>query len=84
MQCTGGKHDGVTAGDVLAFFTGASQIPPLGFEADCVLNFSETGCYPTASTCGLVLTLPIQCQDFDSFQSKFLYAIKNHGGFGLE
>ena len=60
MRCTGGKHDGAAIGDVLEFFTGASQISPLGFEAKCILNFNETGFYPTASTCGLILTLRVK------------------------
>ena len=72
----------VTMGMVLAFFTGAEAIPPLGL-GDAILNFSDTNPYPTASTCGLCLTLPTKHCDYDTFKEKFLFAMENHGGFGL-
>ena len=80
----GGRHEGITVGDVLAFFTGTVHLPPLGFEAGCTLNFNDEGHYPTASTCGLILTLPTKWPDLQSFAAKFIYGVQNHGGFGLD
>ena len=68
--------------DILSFFTGAENIPPLGFEA-ATLNFSPNNPYPTASTCGLSLTLPTKYYNYSDFKENFAFAIQNHGGFGL-
>ena len=45
-------------GDCLSFFTGASRIPPTGFDDICTLNFNNVNVFQTASTCALTLTLP--------------------------
>lgn len=67
----------------MSFFTGADSIPPLGF-GDATLTFNDTNPYPTASTCGLCLTLPTKYyDDYSSFKKEFVFAISNHGGFGL-
>ena len=68
--------------DVLSFFTGAEMIPPLGFE-EATLSFNEENPYPTASTCGLALTLPSKYQKYGEFKEHFIFAMCNHGGFGL-
>ena len=79
---TGGCTD-VTMGDILSFFTGADTIPPLGL-GDATLSFNHTNPYPTASTCGLCLTLPtMYSKDYMSFKKYFTFALLNHGGFGL-
>lgn len=49
---------------LLKFMTGCETIPPLGFPCDLNIHFrhdcpDECKCRPTASTCGLILTLPI-------------------------
>ena len=72
----------VNLGDILSFFTGANRIPPLGF-ADATLNFNPFNLYPTASTCGLCLTLPTKYDKYDAFKEAFVFSILNHGGFGL-
>lgn len=77
----GGELD-VAIGDVLNFFTGAKSPPPLGF-AEATLNFNPTNPYPTSSTCSLCLTLPSRYDQFEDFKTAFVFAIQNHGGFGL-
>ena len=42
--------------DTTMFMPSSEVIPSLGFSA--TLNFNSEGIYPTASTCGIVLTLP--------------------------
>ena len=68
---------------LLVFFTGAERIPPIGFDADGSLNFNGGNIFPTASTCALTLTLPSRYKEYTSFKDKMLYALANHGGFGL-
>ena len=78
----GGSTD-VTMGDVLSYFTGADSIPPLGL-GDATLSFNHTNPYPTASTCGLCLTLPtMYSKDYMNFKKHFTFVLLNHGGFGL-
>lgn len=77
----GGRTE-ITMGDVLSFFTGADNIPPLGL-GDATLTFNDTNPYPTASTCGLCFTLPTMYRNYSSFKEQFIFAILNHGGFGL-
>ena len=47
------------------------------------LNFNDQNPYPTASTCSLSLTLPTKYSTYPEFKEKFIFAVKNHGGFGL-
>ncbi len=68
---------------VLSFFTGADDIPPLGFPHDPQLNFSPTSPYPTASTCAIELTLPMMYNISTQFEEKLKQAFILHGGFGL-
>ena len=68
---------------VLSFVTGAEEIPPLGFPHDATLGFSETNPYPTASTCAIQFTLPSKYSVYEYFRQYILYAMVNHGGFGL-
>ena len=73
----------ITLGDILAFATGATTIPILGFEQMGSLKFlHEGGQFPTASTCAIVIRLPIH-EDYEEFKSKMLFGILNaHGFFG--
>ena len=66
-------------GDILTFFTGAPYIPPLGLD-DATLNFNSDNPYPTASTCGLTLTLPSRFDSYAAFKDSFVFAMLNHGG----
>ena len=70
----------VSLEDVLSYFSGASQIPPLGFDMTLSLTFSNA-VYPTASTCSLSLTLPAQYEDYWEFKEKMTQALSCHGGF---
>jgi len=70
--------------EVLSFFTGAESVPPLGFERDVEVWFNHESQFPMASTCALQLTLPtLYHNQADLFQEKMVYALHNHGGFGL-
>jgi hypothetical protein len=82
---TGGKADSectVSVGTVLAFFTGADTIPPLGYTS-AVLNFNQFNEYPTASTCAVELTLPTKHAQYEQFKKQLDVAFTMHGGFGL-
>ena len=85
--CSTSEVDGdpitITLADVLAFATGATSIPVLGFEQQGSLKFlHEGGMFPTASTCALVISLPIHA-DYDVFKEKMIFGILNaHGFFG--
>ena len=68
---------------VLSFFTGASEVPPLGFPHSPQLNFSSTSPYPTASTCAIELTLPTMYKNSTQFEESMEQAFLSHGGFGL-
>ena len=79
-----GGDSEVSMGDILSFFTGAEDVPPLGFN-DATLNFNDNNPYPTASTCGLILTLPTQYYtSYDAFKVNFIFGVRNNGGFGLQ
>lgn len=68
---------------VLSFFTGAGEIPPLGFPFEATLKFSATSPYPTASTCAIELTLPTQYTHQEQFTKAMSQALILHGGFGI-
>ncbi|XP_065885983.1 uncharacterized protein [Dysidea avara] len=66
----------------LRFFTGSERIPPEGF-AECTLYFNANNKYPTASTCGLNLTLPTKYVDkYEEFKRNMIYGFKHNGGYG--
>lgn len=68
---------------VLSYFTGATEVPPLGFPHNPQLNFSSISPYPTASTCAIELTLPTMYDSTNQFEEKMEQAFLSHGGFGL-
>ena len=73
-----------TLNQFLNFFTGASEIPPTGFDTHFTLRFSDEIEFPTAVTCSLSLTLPTKYfNDHEVFKERFTFALLNHGGFGL-
>ena len=74
--------DHLTLEEVLIFFTGSDVVPPLGYYSEPILTFDNTE-LPTASTCALTLTLPLNHQTYLSFKDKVTFSMKNHGGFGL-
>ena len=48
LNCTQGSGE-VSLEEVLSFFSGASKIPPLGFDIAPSLSFNHKAIYPTAS-----------------------------------
>ena len=55
---------------IVAFFTGADAVPPLGYPS-VTLNFNDENIYPTASTCAIVLTLPTKLQPYDVLKQHY-------------
>ena len=69
---------------ILAFVTGATSIPPMGFDRDLTIRFisEKTRTLPIASTCSLVLWLPTALVDYDMFKERMNFALMNTIGFG--
>ena len=66
----------------MIFFTGSSQVPPLGFEITPALYFNDGGStLATASTCDLSLCLPLH-HTYKDFQNSMILSIKGNDGFG--
>ena len=74
----------MTLPKILSLFTGADEIPPLGFPHDPSLHFSDNNMFPMASTCAIQLTIPVQYSSYNDFRKAMAYAILNHGGFALQ
>eukprot|EP00118_Oscarella_pearsei_P010261 m.62359 g.62359 ORF g.62359 m.62359 type:complete len:150 (+) comp35059_c0_seq4:1445-1894(+) len=72
-KCEDGDVD-CSLSDILAFVTGLSMIPPLGFTTTPILRFGHKGVLPTASTCLLTLRIPT-C--FANNEGKFEEGFKN-------
>lgn len=85
ILCTHAEGDlELSLGQVLSFFTGAEYPPPLGFDTTASMWFDPTAEFPVASTCALQLTLPTKYFNHpESFRERMLYALQNHGGFGM-
>ena len=75
---------GCTLEDVLVLFSGASCMPPLGFDSNPTLVFlhSKTAALPTASTCDLQLRLPATYNEYHKFKEAMVLGLKGHDGFG--
>ena len=71
----------MTLSTIMNFFTGAEEIPPSGFSTEPTLYFN-TDLYPTASTCGVELTLPSIYSRYEDFKRNMDIALQSHGGFG--
>ena len=69
----------VSLGDVLAFATGASAIPPMGLNATPAIKFHTTSPFPLANTCANTLSLPLLSHTHESFKYNFCYGICNAG-----
>ena len=52
----------VTLEDILIFITGASAVPPLGFEPSTTVCFVESECLPFASSCDNVHFYIFSCR----------------------
>ncbi|XP_061576426.1 G2/M phase-specific E3 ubiquitin-protein ligase-like [Cololabis saira] len=75
--------------DVLAFATGASIVPPIGFSPQPTIDFlhdqsvTPGRCLPMANTCINCLKLPL-CDAYTEFKDSMDYALENTQGFGRE
>ena len=77
-------HTGnVSLGMVMSFFSGADDIPPIGYRRPPEINFNPTSPYPTSSTCALQLTLPTGYSEYGPFKRALDTAFTMHGRFGL-
>ena len=65
--------------DVMIFFSGADQEPPLGFQTRPSLRFAD-GPLATASACICMLHLP-KHSTYEVFRDKMTLSILGHGGF---
>ena len=68
--------------DVMIFFSGASEVPHLGFEKLPTLTF-HPGLLATASTCEIQLHLPLGHESYKQFKEYMILSIKGNDGFGL-
>ena len=53
--------------NILAFTTGSSSEPPIGFHPTPSLSFHSSSLYPRANTCANVLCLPLVQMSFENF-----------------
>ena len=72
----------ISLGDILAFVTGASSVPPIGFSSRPTIIFQETSPFPISNTCANILKLPLSVDSFNMFMYNFCYGISNAIGFG--
>ncbi len=55
--------------DVLVFIMGASVPPPMGFESNPIIEFTD-GSLPTANTCLTTLRLPTKYTEYEVFKER--------------
>ena len=67
--------DTVILPTILSFFTGADEVPPLGFPHPPTMTFSSENPYPTASTYAIQLTLPTKYKSYEEFRTAVAYAL---------
>ena len=65
----------------MQFVTGSPAVPVIGFEEKLQLTFvhgcdSNCKCFPTASTCDLVLCIPVHLVAIEDFKTSFHGALK--------
>ncbi|KXJ11622.1 hypothetical protein AC249_AIPGENE15212 [Exaiptasia diaphana] len=80
----------ITLEDILVFATGADKIPPCGFHKDIEIHFYEayesdsgsahanTCRVPYASTCSMVLYLPVGIESFSKFKEMLLRSLEEY------
>lgn len=74
---------------VLAFATGATVVPPVGFSPSPSVEFLHEGdedfspipMFPMANTCINCIRLPLH-KSYEDFKAKFDFALGNTYGFG--
>ena len=67
---------------ILAFTTGNTTIPPMGFSPTPNINFHEKSVFPTANTCANTLSLSLLNETYATFKYNFCLGITNAIGFG--
>jgi hypothetical protein len=72
----------VTLEDILIFTTGASAIPPLGFEPNPTINFVEWECLPFASSCENIIHFPKTLINYNRYKERMSFALCGSHGFG--
>ncbi len=70
------------------FITGSYNIPPLGLPHFITVRFvhgcpNHCKCRPTASTCRLVLNLPVHASTFEEMKELLTSALLEGYGFGI-
>ena len=77
-------ESGVTVAlkDLLVFFSGSDETPPMGFSSTPVLGFTDEEQLAVASTCALKLTVPCVHRDYETFKNFMVLSLKGHDGFG--
>ena len=71
----------MTLESLLVFFSGADKVPAIGFPRKPELYFID-GDLATASTCALILRLPLNPRTYDEFKSKITLSINGTDDFG--
>ena len=79
-----GTESEISPSSVLSFVTGSPTIPPMGFDRTINIHFidDKSKTLPTASTCSLVLRLPLALVEYQQFKQMMDFAIQNTIGFG--
>ena len=67
---------------MLAFTTGASSTPPMGFLIKPTIEFHSTSKYAQANTCGNILKLSLLTESYEEFEDLLCFSISNSVGFG--
>eukprot|EP00794_Sanderia_malayensis_P017175 gene17175-18904_t len=85
LQEVDDKEADSSFGEILAFSTGSSKVPPLGFIPKPSIEFlhSSQSRFPQGNTCGCVLKLPTMHTSYQSFKDDMDFAFKNCHGFGM-
>ena len=74
---------GCTLEDMLIFFSGTDALPPLGFDTPPTLTLLHGDVrFPTASTCGIHLSIPTKYKKFEDFKDAMITALLSNDGFG--
>ena len=76
---------GVSISKIMMFVTGVERVPPMGFPLKPTISFlPDDGMQtlPTASTCSLILRLPLSLVNYEDFKEKMKFDVLNTIGFG--
>ena len=72
----------ITPQHILAFFTGADRIPPLGLDKKATMVFTS-GILATASTCDMMMRVSYCHDSYNKFISFMVESLIANGGFGV-